>query len=120
MRRFQFEKVYVIAVAAGCAIFALCPSAAAAEGPLIFPAPREITSGSDFVLDEQAVIAVPAYPSEQDLFLARSLADDLGDRFAVHLKTERVAKLDPDRRLIVMGSTANPWCGRIAEVIACP
>ena len=69
MRRFQLKRC-VIAAAAGYAIFALCPSEAAAEGPSIFPTPREITSGSDFVLDEQAVIAVPAYPSEQDLFLA--------------------------------------------------
>ncbi len=95
MRRFQSEKVCVIAAAAGYAIFALCSSAAAAEGPSIFPTPRDIKSGSDFVLDEQAVIAVPAYPSEQDLFLARSLADDLGDRFTVHLKTERLARLGP-------------------------
>ena len=55
MRRFQLKRC-VIAAAAGYAIFALCPSAAAAEGPSIFPTPREITSGSDFVLDEQAVI----------------------------------------------------------------
>jgi hypothetical protein len=115
VRRFQFEKVCVIAAAAGYAIFALCPSVAAAEGPSIFPTPREITPDSDFVLDEQAVVAVPAYPSEQDLFLARSLADDLGDRFAVHLKTERLARLDPDRRMIVIGSIDNPlvrtYCG---------
>jgi len=115
VRRFQFEKVCVIAAAAGYAIFALCPSVAAAEGPSIFPTPREITPDSDFVLDEQAVVAVPAYPSEQDLFLARSLADDLGDRFAVHLKTERSARLDPARRMIVIGSIDNPlvrtYCG---------
>jgi len=114
VRRFQLKRC-AIAAAAGYAIFALCPSAAAAEGPSIFPTPREITPDSDFVLDEQAVVAVPAYPSEQDLFLARSLADDLGDRFAVHLKTERLARLDPARRMIVIGSIDNPlvrtYCG---------
>jgi hypothetical protein len=56
VRRFQFEKVCVIAAAAGYAIFALRPSVAAAEGPSIFPTPREITPDSDFVLDEQAVV----------------------------------------------------------------
>ena len=116
MRKSRFGELFLITIA----ILGVC-GAEATERSLIFPTPREIVqSGSDFVLNEQAVIAIPAFPSEEDLFLAQSLADDLGDRFAVHLKTERVAKLDPDRRLIVMGSTANPWCGRIAEVIACP
>jgi len=117
MRKSRFGELFLLATA----ILGVCRGAEATERSLIFPTPREIVqSGSDFVLNEQAVIAIPAFPSEEDLFLAQSLADDLGDRFAVHLKTERVAKLDPDRRLIVMGSTANPWCGRIAEVIACP
>jgi len=111
MRKSRFGELFLIAIA----ILGVC-GAEATERSLIFPTPREIVqSGSDFVLNEQAVIAIPAFPSEEDLFLAQSLADDLGDRFAVHLKTERVAKLDPDRRLIVMGSTANPlvrtYCG---------
>src|SRR5215469_13021665 len=112
MRKSRFGELFLIATA----ILGVCRGAKARERSLIFPTPREIVqSGSDFVLNEQAVIAIPAFPSEEDLFLAQSLADDLGDRFAVHLKTERVAKLDPDRRLIVIGSTANPlvrtYCG---------
>jgi Glycosyl hydrolase family 20, domain 2/Glycosyl hydrolase family 20, catalytic domain len=108
----RFGKLFLIAAA----ILGVYRGTEATERSLIFPTPREIVqSGSDFVLNEHAVIAIPAFPSEEDLFLAQSLADDLGDRFAVHLKTERVAKLDPDRRMIVIGSTANPlvrtYCG---------
>ena len=77
--------------------------------PLVFPAPREITAtNSDFVLDEPVTIALPAYPSNEDVFLARSLANDLGDRFGVHLKTERMSALEAGRRAILIGSTANP------------
>ena len=95
--------------------------AAAVTGP-IFPTPREMApSGSDFTVDNRTVIAVPAFPSEQDLFLARTLANDLGDRFDLHLKTERLANLDAARRLIVIGSAANPlvaeYCaGRALDV----
>src|SRR5208282_2553539 len=73
------------------------------------PEPREITpTGIAFVLDNQVAIAVPTIPSEQDLFLARTLAEELGDRFGLHLKTERVARLDGQRRMIVVGSVVNP------------
>jgi hypothetical protein len=75
----------------------------------IFPEPREIaSSGGAFALDSRVTIAVPAFPSEQDLFLARMLADELGDRFGLHLKTERVASLDAQRRTILIGSVSNP------------
>ena len=105
MQKSRFGTLFLIAAA----ILGVCRGAEAAERSWIFPTPREIAqSGSVFVLNEQAVIAIPAFPSEQDLFLAQSLADDLSDRFGVHLKTERVVKLDPGRRMIVIGTTANP------------
>src|SRR5690349_1631095 len=86
------------------------------ERPLIFPAPREITnSGKAFVLDERVTIAVPDHPSSEDLFLARMLADELSDRFGLHLKTEHVGNVDGGRRTIVMGAVTNPlvatYCG---------
>jgi len=76
---------------------------------LIFPEPREISAaGKGFVLDNQVTIAIPAAASHEDLFLAHFLADELGDRFAMHLKTERVTHLESGRRMILMGSAANP------------
>ena len=83
-------------------------SAASIESA-IFPRPQEITaSGADFVVDEGAAIVLPASPTEHDVFLARSLADELGDRFGVHLQIERSARLQPGRRVILMGSVLNP------------
>ncbi|MHB2009059.1 MAG: glycoside hydrolase family 20 zincin-like fold domain-containing protein [Acidobacteriaceae bacterium] len=74
----------------------------------IFPKPQEISiSGSDFVLDNQVRIVVPSDASEQDLFLAGSLVNELGDRLGLHLKIERVTTLDSDARVILMGSIKN-------------
>ena len=90
-------------------VLIIVPELAARTPGAIFPEPREITrSGSDFVIDNRVTIAVPAVPSEQDIFLATTLADELGDRFGVHLNTERVARLDTQHRMIVVGSIANP------------
>jgi hypothetical protein len=84
------------------------PASAAAEGS-IFPAPRESpTAAGDFVVDQTSVIAIPAAPSHEDLFLARMLAEELGDRFDLHLKIERLAHLAPARKLIVMGAFSSP------------
>jgi hypothetical protein len=91
------------------AILLIAPILGARVPGTIFPEPREIApSGSAFALDNRVTIAVPAFPSEQDLFLARTLTDELGDRFGLHLKTERVASLDAGRRMIVLGSVSNP------------
>jgi hypothetical protein len=103
----QFRKAMLASLSA---LWTLFPCLAAPDrGPLIFPAPKEITAtGAGFTLDDQTTIVLPSRASEQDLRLAGFLRDELGDRFALHLKTERVAALDPGRRLILMGSVANP------------
>lgn len=76
---------------------------------LIFPAPREVTAaGSRFVLDDQVTISIPSAGSKEDLLLASFLANELGDRFALHLKTERLTHLEAGRRVILMGSVSNP------------
>jgi hypothetical protein len=76
---------------------------------LIFPEPKEISSsGSDFLLNEQVRIVIPSDAGEEDLRLARSLANELSDRFGLHLKIKRVSTLAPDARIILMGSTKNP------------
>jgi len=99
------------------------PPLAAGTGP-IFPAPRESsTAAGDFVLDQTSIIGIPASPSQQDLFLARMLAEELGDRFDMHLKIERLEHLAPARKLIVMGIFSSPlvaeYCaGRALKVDA--
>jgi hypothetical protein len=75
---------------------------------LIFPKPQEVSSsGSDFTLDDQVCIVVPSNPSEQDLFLATSLINELSDRFGLRLKIKRVANLSANERGILMGSKQN-------------
>jgi Glycosyl hydrolase family 20, domain 2/Glycosyl hydrolase family 20, catalytic domain len=90
------------------AIGGMAVPASAAPGAPIFPAPRESSAvAGDFILDQSSAIAVPTSPSEQDLFLARMLAEELGDRFDVHLKIERLEHLAPSRKLIVMGTFSS-------------
>ena len=91
------------------ATLTLAPDLVARAPGSIFPAPREsVASSGNFLLDDRVTIAVPAFPSEQDLFLATTLTNELGDRYGLHLKTERVAGLDAGRRMIVLGSVSNP------------
>lgn len=76
---------------------------------LVFPQPREISaSDSDFVLDNQVPFLVPSNASIEDLFLARSLVNELSDRFGLYLKIESAAGLSSGRRAILMGSMENP------------
>jgi hypothetical protein len=81
---------------------------------LIWPEPQEISSsGSDFVLDNQVQVVVPPNASEQDLFLAASLVNELGDRLGLHLKVQRATSLSANRRAILIGSIENPLVRRV-------
>lgn len=76
---------------------------------LIWPEPQEISSsGSDFVLDSQVRIVVPSNASDQDLLLAGMLANELSDRFGLHLKIEHAATLIANSSVILMGQLTNP------------
>ena len=76
---------------------------------LIFPAPREISgSQANFVLDSEVRVVVPSSASEEDLFLASSLVNEIGDRFGLYPKIERVESIDGRRHTILMGSKNNP------------
>jgi hypothetical protein len=87
---------------------ASCTEACSPIQSLIFPAPQEISSsGNDFVLDSQVRIVVPSNASEQDLLLAGMLANELSDRFGLHLKIEHAAALTANGRVILMGSLTN-------------
>ena len=104
----RFREVMLTSFSAWLTL-SLCLAAPAGGRPLIFPEPKKITvAGTAFTLDDQATIVLPTRASEQDLFLANFLRDEIGDRFARHLRTERVATLDANRRLILIGSIANP------------
>lgn len=104
----RLRKLTVTSLTAGL-IVALCLASPALGRPLIFPEPKQITvSPNGFSLDSSATIILPSHPSEEDLFLANFLRDEVGDRFARHLELQHVAALDPHRRVILMGSIANP------------
>ncbi|MDW5266940.1 MULTISPECIES: beta-N-acetylhexosaminidase [Acidobacteriaceae] len=76
---------------------------------LIFPEPREISaSQNNFVLDSQARVVIPSNASDEDLFLASSLVNEIGDQFGLYLKIERVENLNGQQRTILMGSISNP------------
>ena len=111
MTKLWIDRFRRVMLALLSVLWAFSPCLAAPETgrPLIFPAPKKITvAGASFTLDDRTSIVVPARASEQDLFLAGFLRDELADRFALHLKIERVAALDRGRRAILMGSIANP------------
>ena len=92
-----------------------------ADRPLdsfIFPKPRQISSSeSDLVLDGNVRIIVPALPSEQDMFLARSLAHELSDRCGLYLKIERTDTLPRNGKVILMGSLKNPLVRRYCDAM---
>jgi hypothetical protein len=95
-------------VAAG-QVDALCNGTCPPIESLVWPEPQEITSsGSDFILDKQVQVVSPSNASQHDLFLAASLIDELGDRFGLHLKIQRVTRLNASGRAILMGSMENP------------
>jgi hypothetical protein len=111
------EDIIVMKTARSLFVAAVCIAAQAVPclalsdsvASLIFPPPKEVTvSGSRFVLDSQVAIAIPSRASQEDLLLAHFLTDELADRFGVFLKTERLIRVDARRRLILMGSIANP------------
>jgi len=77
--------------------------------PGIFPVPQQMTlRGAPFALNEDCTLAVPLAASTSDVTLARSLTEELSDRYDLQLKVERSAKLPTAKRFIVAGSLQNP------------
>ena len=75
----------------------------------IFPIPQELQLGEGyFELNEETVILVPTRASEDDLFLARFLADELADKYGLILDIEKGSKPLDDKRFILIGSLDNP------------
>jgi hexosaminidase len=75
--------------------------------------PRQIEiRGEGLRLDESVPILLPERPSPEDLFLARFLSAELSDRYALALRTRRVAFLPAHGPFILIGSGTNPLVQR--------
>jgi len=76
---------------------------------LIFPVPQHLkmTSGN-FILDESVSIIIPEEASENDNFLARSLANELSDKYGLAIKTKISSGIPEGEKAIVIGSFTNP------------
>ena len=109
-----------------CLLAAVC-SAFAAARPSVFPPPQEMTlSGQRFAVDGSTAIVVPAGAPAGDLALAKTLANDLNDRFGLTLSIRRASALPASGKAIVMGTFGSPlvkaYCARkgIAVTAASP
>jgi len=104
----QWRLVAVLAVFVLC-VGGFCCGARAAEAVKIFPIPQEAEStGRQLKLDEETVIVVPEYASEQDMLLARTLVADLSDRYGLAAKIERESEVPENGKIVLMGSVTNP------------
>jgi hypothetical protein len=95
--------------------------AAAADRPVIFPEPQEVTlRQDDFPVDEQVPVLVPESARANDVALARQLIAELSDRYGVPLRM-RAGSMLPRGRFILMGSASNPLVRQyLAESHAAP
>ncbi|HLN54349.1 MAG TPA: beta-N-acetylhexosaminidase [Bacteroidales bacterium] len=99
-------------------LFCLFPRAfaEAANKTLIFPIPQEMQlSGDYFNIDESITILVPETPSQNDLFLARSLVRELSNRYAIAVKIVNTAKATAGGKSVVMGRFDNPLVAELCR-----
>jgi hypothetical protein len=80
------------------------------EKALIFPIPQELErNGEIFRLDEDVLVLIPQYASENDRLLARSLVRELSDKYGIALAIRHVSDIpEDDGRYIIMGTIENP------------
>jgi hypothetical protein len=88
------------------------PKIEGAPGPVtvppIFPIPQQMElSGAPFLLDEDVVLLLPAFPSENDRALGQFLREELSDRFGFTLKTQYSDRLPASGRFILLGSVES-------------
>lgn len=87
---------------------ALLGFAASVASAAVFPAPREIDlRGGGLHIDESVPILLPERPSPEDLFLARFLTTELGERYGVVLHSKRIARLPEKGPFVLLGSMTN-------------
>jgi len=87
----------------------LVASLSASHAATIFPQPREFQPrDTNFALDDSVAIAVPAEPSNEDLFLARLAASELTGGHHLAVTMRRVSSIPNTGRFLVIGSMQNP------------
>ncbi len=83
------------------------------DKPLIFPFPQEMElTNNNFILDETVVIFLPGNASTSDMSLARSLVGELSAGYSIAVKIEKGSVIPAGKKVIVMGSSANPLIKR--------
>jgi len=92
-----------------CCFFLICSMRGkAVDKPLIFPFPQQMqVTGDVFNMDESVSIIIPEHATEKDIFLANSLIRELSDKYGIALKTEIRTDIPQNRKVIIMGTTAN-------------
>lgn len=81
----------------------------AADNPLIFPIPQELQLTNEvFTLDESVSIVLPENATDKDVALARFLVGELSAKYSLALKIETGSDIPKSKRIIVMGTIANP------------
>lgn len=88
---------------------AVSAAIAMAAPPAVFPIPQEMElTHEGLILTEPVRILLPAAPTAHDVFLARQFAAELGDRFGLSVRPERVAAVPATGPAIVVGAHTNP------------
>jgi len=79
------------------------------QGSRIFPFPASLSRRQgNFQITGDVAILVPPEPTAQELFLARSLRNELADWFGLILQIERHSEATKKARSIVMGIAGRP------------
>lgn len=83
---------------------------------LIFPTPKNIEmAGGNFNVTESTTILLPQSPSEHDLFLARLLVVELGNRYLQPAFMSKETTIPDNGSFILMGSTSNPLIKKFTD-----
>ena len=99
-----FKWLLCYAVTAG-----LLTDAFAADEPVIFPLPQEISlTGASFEIDDKVRIIVPDQASDNDFFLARFLVGEISDKYGIALRVKPSSQLSDHKPYILMGTIHNP------------
>ncbi|MFH0756958.1 MAG: glycoside hydrolase family 20 zincin-like fold domain-containing protein [Bacteroidota bacterium] len=115
MKKKSFKKTFwnILFITACPFLFGFQGSGFALEKVLIFPIPQHMELTDDaFAMDESVSIIVPQDKTKNDLFLARFLVRELGDKYGITIKIESQSTIPEGRKVVVMGDIGNPLIKR--------